>query len=126
MSMHPLSETRFAARSDSKSGNLIWLGKRGQRNAKERPAGFKGEGCSRKAVIPKFLTAGEVRGDVPLGPPCVIINFALAGRSGRATQARDKLLNEIGSNLTLTDCVVVAYLMASVAFYPAVVWLLLS
>jgi hypothetical protein len=72
---------------------------------------------ARKAAMPKLPTAG-------LAPTCEIIDFASARNRGHRTQA--KLSDETETNPTLTDWLMVAYLMASMAFYPALVWFFLS
>jgi hypothetical protein len=125
MSMQPLSQAKSAARSGPESANLVWLGGRGRRNA-NRPVIFKEEGSSRKAVTPKLLTTGERPGSGPPGPACVTINFAPAPGSGHGAQVHENLSNRSETNLTLADCVTAAYVMASVVFYPTIVWFLLS
>ena len=73
--------------------------------------------------MPKLPTAAE-RGGERLALTCEIIDFAPVRNRGHRTQA--KLSGETESNPTLTDWLVVAYLMASVAFYPTLVWFFLS
>ena len=126
MSTQPLSQTKSAARLGLGSTNLVWLGRRGRRNAKGRPVIFREEGWSRKAVTPKLMTASEAPISDPLGLASVTINFAPARGTAHAAQVRKKLSSEIETNLSLTDCVAMLYVIASVAFYPAMAWLLLS
>ena len=54
------------------------------------------------------------------------IGRAPARGTAHAAQVREKLSSEIETNLSLTDCVAMLYVIASVAFYPAMAWLLLS
>ena len=103
MSMQPLSQTKSPARLDSESTNLMWLGWGGRRNAKDRPVIFKKDASSRKV-----MTADEGPGSDP------------------APHVHERLSKQIEFNLTLADCVAFAYVAASVAFYPATVWFLLS
>lgn len=56
----------------------------------------------------------------------MIINFAPARQRAYAAQAHKKLSNGNDANFTLTDCLMVAYLSASVTFYPALVWFFLQ
>jgi hypothetical protein len=52
----------------------------------------------------------------------MIINFAHARESAHAAQAHKKLSNGTDADFTLTDCLMAAYISASVMFYPALVW----
>ena len=57
---------------------------------------------------------------------CVIIDLARARNRGQAAKTHKAPSNDIETNLTLTDWGVLAYAIASVSFYPALVWFLLS
>jgi hypothetical protein len=124
MSMQPLSQAKSAAPLGSESANPVWLGRRGR--LKARPLIFNEDGWSRKAVTPKLLAAGEGNGSGPPGPARLIINLAPARGRGHAAQVHEKPSNRGETNLTLADCVAAAYVLASVAFYPAIVWFFVS
>jgi hypothetical protein len=126
MSIQPLSQAKSAAPLGSESADPVWLGRRGRLNAKDRPLIFNKDGWSRKAVTPKLLAAGEGPGSGAPGPARLIINLAPARGRGHAAQVHEKPSNRGETNLTLADCVAAAYVLASVAFYPATVWFFLS
>jgi hypothetical protein len=122
MNIHPGGtghETNPATRSSSSS--ILPLRNSGCRPAKVGSGISKGETCSTNAVIPELPTATEERGG-GLAPLGVIIDFATA-RSRGVAQAQEKLSNEID---TLTDWMMLAYVVASVAFYPALIWFFVS
>lgn len=120
MNTPPLAETKSAARVGSRAASVVSLGNRRERHERDRSVTFKVKGRPTKAVIPKLPTAGE-----GYGPTGVIIDFALARERGHVAQAHKKPRREFDTNFTLTDCLMAAYVMASVAFYPSLVWFLL-
>jgi hypothetical protein len=115
VSTHPLASMIQVPKSGTNSAKLLPLANFTRRHANQVRA--------TKAVMSKRPTAAEGGGERP-ALTCEIIDFAAARNRGHRTQA--KLGNETESNPTLTDRLVVVYLMASVAFYPTLVWFLLS
>ena len=115
MSTHPLASMTQDTKSGTNSAMLLPLTNFTRRHANEVRA--------TKAAMPKLPTAAAGGGE-RLALTCEIIDFAPARNTGHRTRA--KLSGEAESNPTLTDWLVVAHLMASVAFYPTLVWFLLS
>jgi hypothetical protein len=76
------------------------------------------------AVIRPLSAVAKECADGRLG--IKIIDFAHAHNGAQATQVYEELSYESKTSLTLTDCVVIAYVLASVAFYSALVWFLTS
>jgi len=117
MGTHFLASMVRGTNSGTNSAKLLPLGNLARRHANEVRA--------TKAAVPNFPIAAGGGGERPV-LTCEIIDFASARNRGHRGQAEAELSEETESNPTLTDWLVVAYLMASVAFYPALVWFLLS
>jgi hypothetical protein len=56
----------------------------------------------------------------------VIIELERVRKRGHAARAHEAVSNENETNLTLIDWAVIGYAITSVAFYPAMVWFLVS
>ena len=115
MGTHFLASMVRGTNSGTNSAKLLPLGNLARRHANEVRA--------TKAAVPNFPIAAGGGGERPV-LTCEIIDFASARNRGHRTQV--KLSGETESNPTLTDWLVMAYLMASVAFYPTLVWFFLS
>jgi hypothetical protein len=58
------------------------------------------------------------------GPKGVIIDFAHVDRGGYAAKGHKYRSNEDETGCTVTDYAAIAYVVMTVAFYPALAWLL--
>ena len=81
---------------------------------------------SSKTVMPPPSEATEGSTSGSCGPKGVIIDFAHADRSGQAAKRHKYPSNENETGLTVTDYAAIAYVVMSVAFFPALAWLFLS
>jgi hypothetical protein len=78
------------------------------------------------AAVPKLPTVGQKRDSDRLASRCVIIELERVRKRGHAARAHEAVSNENETNLTLIDWAVVGYAIASLTFYPAMVWFLIS
>jgi hypothetical protein len=92
--------------------------------AKFEPVTSTNEERSPKTVTP--LLSGATEGSAWPGPDGVIIDFPHGNRHGHAPQEHDYLSGEDRVGLTAMDGAVIAYVVLSTAFYPAVAWLFSS
>jgi hypothetical protein len=81
---------------------------------------------SPKTVIlpPSVATEGSTSGWY--GPKGIIIYFAHTDRGRQAAKGHKCQSNADETGLTITDYVAIAYVVMSVAFFPALAWLLSS
>ena len=121
MSMHrptlTVEKAADTAQVDSNSAKVVPLGKRDRRVAKFKFNTFSNRERSTYALRPRSLKAsrgpdgGRLQGR--------IIDFA---RQRQSAHIGEKSSSE--TSLTLVDWLAVAFLVASVAFYPVLVWYL--
>jgi hypothetical protein len=78
------------------------------------------------AAVPKLPTVGRKRDSDRLASRCVIIELERVRKRGHAVRAHEAVSNENETNLTLIDWALIGYAIASAAFYPAMVWFLVS
>jgi hypothetical protein len=77
-------------------------------------------------VMPPSSAATKENTSGSYRPKCVIIGFAHADRGDHAADGHKYRSNEIETGLTVTDYAAIAYIVMSVAFYPALAYLFSS
>jgi hypothetical protein len=78
---------------------------------------------SSKTVMPPTSAATEGSRSGWCGPKGVVIDFAHAYRGRHAAKWPKYRSSENETGLTLTDYAAIAYVVMTVAFYPALAWL---
>ena len=111
-----------AAQAAPSSANVVPFNNRGRRLAKFEPIA---SGCSSKVMPPPSATAEEGTSG-PCGPRGVIIDFPHADRDCHAAKGHKDWSNENEIGLTAADYAAIAYIVMSVAFYPALAFLFSS
>ena len=112
-----------AAQGAPSSANVVPFNNRGRPFAKFGPITST---RSSKTAMPPPSTATEGSISGWYGPKGVIIDFAHADRGGHATKVHKYWSNENETCLTVTDYAAIAYVVMTVAFYPALAWLFSS
>jgi hypothetical protein len=112
-----------AAQAAPSLANIVPFNKRGRLLAKFEPINST---RSSKTVMPPPSTATEGSTSIWCGPKGVIIDFAHADRAGHAANGHEYRSNENETGLTLADYAAIAYVVLTVAFYPALAWLFSS
>jgi hypothetical protein len=112
-----------AAQAAPSSANVVSFNKRGRPRAKFEPITPT---RSSKVVMPKSSAAAEGSASGSYGPKGVVIDFAHANRGAHAAKGHNFCTNENETDLTVADCAAMAYVVISVAFYPALAFLFLS
>jgi hypothetical protein len=89
---------------------------------------FNKHGRPRAKFGPKLPSSIAVQGSTcgSYEPKSVIINFAHANRSDHAAKGHRFRANENETDLTVADYAAMAYVVMSVAFYPALAFLFLA
>jgi hypothetical protein len=127
MGRHPLTfkveKSIPTAQAAPGSANVVPFKKRGRLLAK-----FDSLTPTRssKTVMPPPSAATEGSTSGWHGPKGVVIYFARTDRGGHAAKGHKYRLDENETDLTATDYAAIAYIVMTVAFYPALAWLLLS
>jgi hypothetical protein len=86
---------------------------------------FEGVARSTHPRLFELSTVVRRRSNSRVTPNCVIIDFVRA-RNRHVAHVDQESSRERQNRLTLSDCFLLAYLVAGTAFYPTVAWLLLS
>jgi hypothetical protein len=125
MGRHPLNitiEKRVpAAQAAPSLANVVPFNKRGRLVAKFEP--ITSTRSSKTVMLPpSAATEGSTSGWY--GPKGVIIDFAHVDRGGHAAKEHKYRSNEDETGCTVTDYAAIAYVVMTVAFYPALAWLL--
>ena len=127
MGRHPLAFTvekpSPAVQAAPSLANVVPFNKRGRLLAKLEPITST---RSSKTVMPPPSAATEGSTSGWYGPKGVIIDFAHADRGGHAAKGHEYRSNEDETRLTATDYAAIAYVVMTVAFYPALAWLFSS
>jgi hypothetical protein len=126
MGGHPLTftvEKPIPAQAAPSLANVVPFNKRGRLLAKVEPLT---SASASKTVMPPPSAATEGSTIGWYGPKGVIIDLAQAYRGGHAARGRRYRSDENETRLTVTDCAAIAYLVMTVAFYPALAWLFSS
>jgi hypothetical protein len=105
------------------SANVVPFNKRGRLLAKFEPIT---SARSSKTVMPPPSAATEGGRSSWCGPKGAVIDFARAYRGRQAAKGPEYRSNENETGLTLTDYAAIAYVVMTVAFYPALAWLFSS
>lgn len=125
MGRHPLTFTAEkaipAAQAAPSLATVLPFKRRARLLTKFEPVTSTSEGR-----LPKTPRLARTEGSGWSAPMGVVIDFARANQDGRAAQKHEYLSNETRHGLTAMDCAVIAYVVLSAAFYPALVWLLTS
>jgi hypothetical protein len=109
-----------AAQAAPSSANVVAFNNRGRRRVKLEPT--TSTWSSRKErPPPSAATEGSTSG--PCGPKGVIIDFPHADRGCHAAKGHKYSSNENETGLTAADYAAIAYIVMSVAFYPALAFL---
>jgi hypothetical protein len=123
MGGHPLTftvEKPIPAQAAPRLANVVPFNKRGRLLAKAEPITST---RSSKTVMPPPSAATEGTTSGWYGPKGVIIDFPHAHRGGHAAKGHNYRSDENETGLTLTDYAAIAYIVMTVAFYPALAWL---
>jgi hypothetical protein len=127
MGVHPLTFTVEkpipAAQAAPGLANVVPFNKSGRLLAKFEPIT---SARSSKTGMPPPPAATEGTTSGWYGSKGVIIDFAHADRSGHAAKEHKYRSNENETALTVADYAAIAYVVMTVAFYPALAWLLSS
>jgi hypothetical protein len=87
---------------------------------------FEGVARSTHPTLFELSTVVRRRSNSRVTPNCVVIDFVRARNSRHVAQVDQESSRERQTRLTLSDCFLLAYVVAGAAFYPTVAWLLLS
>jgi hypothetical protein len=111
-----------AAQAAPSLANVVPFNKRSRLLAKFEPTSAR----SSKTMmpLPSAVTEGSTSGWN--GPKGVIIDFAHADRGNHAAKEHKCRSNENEAGLTAADYAAIAYIVMTVAFYPALAWLFSS
>jgi hypothetical protein len=113
----PIPAVQQAAPS---AANIVQFNKRGRPRATFEPTTFT---RSSKVTMPRSSAASEGRTNSSYGPKGVIVDFAHS--DGHTTKGHKYRSNESETSLTFADYAAMAYVVMSVAFYPALAFLFL-
>ena len=129
MSMHfhrLANQSTSAVRAGSGSAILLPFSNRGRRRAEIRPTPFNSEWSGAKAAIRPVPAVTEEISTERLRPSGVIIDFAKACGISHAPLFRNESSNESQGSLTIMDSVAIIFIIMTMAFYPALAWLLID
>ena len=121
MGGHPLTfmvEKPIPAQAAPRLANVVPFDKRGRLRARIEPV-TSTRSWKTGMSPPSATTEGSTR-DRPKG---AIIDFAHAYRGGHAAKGHKYRSDENETGLTATDYAAIAYVVMTVAFYPALAWL---
>jgi hypothetical protein len=112
-----------AAQAAPSSANVVSFNRHGRPRAKFEPITSS---RSSKVVMPPSSAAVEGGTSGSYGPKGVIIDFAHASRGGHAAKGHKFRAKKTETDLTVADYAAIAYVVMSVAFYPALAFLFSS
>jgi hypothetical protein len=112
-----------AAQAAPNSANVVPFKSRGRLRAKFEPITFT---RSSKKVMPPPSAATEGSTSGSYGTRGIIIDFAHANPGGHTAMEHKFHTNENETGLTVADYAAIAYVVMSVAFYPALAFLFSS
>jgi hypothetical protein len=109
-------EKPIPAQAVPSSANVVPFNKYGRRLAKFEPIA---SARSSKTLMPPPSGATEGGRSGWCGQKGAVIDFAHAHRGRHAAKGPEYRSNQNETGLTLTDCAAIAYVVMTVAFYPA-------